>query len=180
MSKSARPRAARARFTRRTVDELTIEDEASFRHVGLYADLKEVLRRAKYTFRVLPGGRHARADRALLLNLTYWSAEAGGDILAESRVPADVVAHVAWHHLAARALASAPRAPLSVEALFLGESIASAFDVYLEGRSEEHTSELQSPDHLVCRLLLEKKKKSQDTSIAAKFAAKCRPHSYVD
>src|SRR5207244_10370980 len=28
-----------------------------------------------------------------------------------------------------------------------------------ELRSEEHTSELQSPDHLVCRLLLEKKKK---------------------
>src|SRR5438552_7281425 len=30
-------------------------------------------------------------------------------------------------------------------------------------RSEEHTSELQSPDHLVCRLLLEKKKKTQNT-----------------
>src|SRR5258708_27870816 len=29
-------------------------------------------------------------------------------------------------------------------------------------RSEEHTSELQSPDHLVCRLLLEKKKKSYE------------------
>src|SRR5258708_31752335 len=28
-----------------------------------------------------------------------------------------------------------------------------------KGRSEEHTSELQSPDHLVCRLLLEKKKR---------------------
>src|SRR5258708_18339088 len=28
-------------------------------------------------------------------------------------------------------------------------------------RSEEHTSELQSPDHLVCRLLLEKKKTNQ-------------------
>src|SRR5258708_19395008 len=28
-------------------------------------------------------------------------------------------------------------------------------------RSEEHTSELQSPDHLVCRLLLQKKKKNQ-------------------
>src|SRR5258708_8806812 len=27
-------------------------------------------------------------------------------------------------------------------------------------RSEEHTSELQSPDHLVCRLLLEKKKQN--------------------
>src|SRR5258708_33497563 len=30
--------------------------------------------------------------------------------------------------------------------------------VSCRGRSEEHTSELQSPDHLVCRLLLEKKK----------------------
>src|SRR5258708_21246772 len=29
-------------------------------------------------------------------------------------------------------------------------------------RSEEHTSELQSPDHLVCRLLLEKKKNRGD------------------
>src|SRR5258708_26088737 len=33
----------------------------------------------------------------------------------------------------------------------------------LQERSEEHTSELQSPDHLVCRLLLEKKKKEQQT-----------------
>src|SRR5258708_23295807 len=33
--------------------------------------------------------------------------------------------------------------------------------VVLGRRSEEHTSELQSPDHLVCRLLLEKKKKKQ-------------------
>src|SRR5258708_30413364 len=32
------------------------------------------------------------------------------------------------------------------------------------GRSEEHTSELQSPDHLVCRLLLEKKKTDQPYS----------------
>src|SRR5258708_11697764 len=30
-------------------------------------------------------------------------------------------------------------------------------------RSEEHTSELQSPDHLVCRLLLEKKKNKENT-----------------
>src|SRR5258708_13379007 len=34
-------------------------------------------------------------------------------------------------------------------------------------RSEEHTSELQSPDHLVCRLLLEKKKNTSPN-----------PHSY--
>src|SRR5437660_8181533 len=32
-------------------------------------------------------------------------------------------------------------------------------------RSEEHTSELQSRGHLVCRLLLEKKKDNQDTTI---------------
>src|SRR5258708_20629072 len=35
--------------------------------------------------------------------------------------------------------------------------------VTLEARSEEHTSELQSPDHLVCRLLLEKKKIHKST-----------------
>src|SRR5258708_6393731 len=34
-------------------------------------------------------------------------------------------------------------------------------DIYRHTRSEEHTSELQSPDHLVCRLLLEKKKQPQ-------------------
>src|SRR5258708_27852233 len=33
-----------------------------------------------------------------------------------------------------------------------------AAEQLVEQRSEEHTSELQSPDHLVCRLLLEKKK----------------------
>src|SRR5258708_24651323 len=31
----------------------------------------------------------------------------------------------------------------------------------VRARSEEHTSELQSPDHLVCRLLLEKKKRKR-------------------
>src|SRR5689334_25379440 len=40
------------------------------------------------------------------------------------------------------------------------------FDVVLDGtdtiRSEEHTSELQSQFHLVCRLLLEKKKNKQN------------------
>src|SRR5258708_27022772 len=35
-----------------------------------------------------------------------------------------------------------------------------------ETRSEEHTSELQSPDHLVCRLLLEKKKRHHTKRLA--------------
>src|SRR5688572_31780581 len=34
----------------------------------------------------------------------------------------------------------------------------------VKGRSEEHTSELQSQSNLVCRLLLEKKKKTSTTS----------------
>src|SRR5688572_30967591 len=36
------------------------------------------------------------------------------------------------------------------------------------GRSEEHTSELQSQSNLVCRLLLEKKKKKKKTNIRNK------------
>src|SRR5258708_10389597 len=39
------------------------------------------------------------------------------------------------------------------------ESVSTLMKIVEEARSEEHTSELQSPDHLVCRLLLEKKKK---------------------
>src|SRR5438552_10551458 len=44
--------------------------------------------------------------------------------------------------------------PQHVESVESAETLAIAFN----SRSEEHTSELQSPDHLVCRLLLEKKK----------------------
>src|SRR5690348_17800651 len=36
-------------------------------------------------------------------------------------------------------------------------------------RSEEHTSELQSPVHLVCRLLLEKKKKTKNKNTDKKL-----------
>src|SRR2546422_4582601 len=40
-------------------------------------------------------------------------------------------------------------------------------------RSEEHTSELQSPLHLVCRLLLEKKKNSKPRAHAHQRASSC-------
>src|SRR5258708_31867690 len=42
-------------------------------------------------------------------------------------------------------------------------------------RSEEHTSELQSPDHLVCRLLLEKKKKNIYAMQTARTIEERRP-----
>src|SRR5207244_11629180 len=49
-------------------------------------------------------------------------------------------------------------------AVFLIQSTRAPLPVLIlaGGRSEEHTSELQSPDHLVCRLLLEKKKKTKN------------------
>src|SRR5256885_9824780 len=53
-----------------------------------------------------------------------------------------------------------PAGPLN-EALATTRLLFGAETVeYRLGRSEEHTSELQSPCNLVCRLLLEKKKKN--------------------
>src|SRR5258708_10031471 len=43
------------------------------------------------------------------------------------------------------------------------------YSLLLPERSEEHTSELQSPDHLVCRLLLEKKNCSQSCKFGRVF-----------
>src|SRR5256885_9180959 len=46
------------------------------------------------------------------------------------------------------------------------------------GRSEEHTSELQSPCNLVCRLLLEKKKKNQHLLTERRPSIHEQPPSY--
>src|SRR2546427_7511573 len=56
--------------------------------------------------------------------------------------------HVLEHHPLA--------ALLRDDALVVGQIVGGGFDAM---RSEEHTSELQSQSNLVCRLLLEKKKK---------------------
>jgi hypothetical protein len=137
MGKTAAPA-----FETRTVDDLVIDDEASFAHVALYADLKDILRREKYEFRVLPKSVNPRWDRALFLNLTFWGAGAGGDVLVDDHLAADVLAHATWHHLAARAFAplrsNGRVSPPSVEALVLGEAIASGFDMYLIGRLLGH------------------------------------------
>src|SRR2546430_6042617 len=42
---------------------------------------------------------------------------------------------------------------------------------YTENRSEEHTSELQSQSNLVCRLLLEKKKKNLSSLMSPKLVS---------
>src|SRR5256885_13016675 len=52
-----------------------------------------------------------------------------------------------------------PAASTSAPACAVSGCPAATAPLMREGRSEEHTSELQSPCNLVCRLLLEKKKK---------------------
>src|SRR5258708_11141258 len=48
---------------------------------------------------------------------------------------------------------------------------APALEAKKPQRSEEHTSELQSPDHLVCRLLLEKKNTEAATNLMTEILA---------
>src|SRR5258708_30392751 len=57
-----------------------------------------------------------------------------------------------------------------------GVAKAAAYQQMKPGRSEEHTSELQSPDHLVCRLLLEKKNKRPATVRCPKGRQLARRH----
>jgi hypothetical protein len=116
------------KLRRLTLKELQIDDEDAFRGVGLYRDLKDVLLASGYRFAVPEAGAaDATWSRVLFLNLTFWGG-AEADVLMDRRVPADVVAHVAWHWLARRELGE------SADAAFMGEAIASAFDLYLVGR----------------------------------------------
>jgi hypothetical protein len=128
-------------FTEVSVDELTIDDEPSFGHVALYGELKQVLRGCEYRFRILPPQLAERWDVALLLNLTFWQAAMRGDVLVDRHLPADVLAHAAWHHLADQALGGQHDEAPCAEALLLGEAIASAFDLYLVGRLLGHSPE---------------------------------------
>src|SRR2546422_3957973 len=66
-----------------------------------------------------------------------------------------------------------------------GWTSGSDVSVALFHRSEEHTSELQSRLHLVCRLLLEKKKKKQNKHSTSRLTMKnaaatdCEPMPYA-
>src|SRR5207244_12748641 len=85
---------------------------------------------------------------------TLFRSVAAGDghLLAEIRVVLEEDGR--RHHLR-----DAGNRPLCLRVLFPEDFVRlGVIDDGGRGRSEEHTSELQSPDHLVCRLLLEKKK----------------------
>src|SRR6266481_2143555 len=59
-----------------------------------------------------------------------------------------------------------PRPDLGAKAMPCTRGVSGMSPTTLPVRSEEHTSELQSQFHLVCRLLLEKKKKPQQSLTA--------------
>lgn len=118
-----------------TLDDLTIEDERSLAGIALYPRLKRALRKVRKTFYVPDRDAPANWDRALFLNLTFWSATEGSEVLHVPSIAADVVAHAAWHHVVGSELARRTHgAKPTAEAMFLGESVASAFDLYLVGR----------------------------------------------
>src|SRR5690554_7156883 len=75
-----------------------------------------------------------------------------------SRSPPSSVSSTTWGRPASMRPMRAASAPAGSARQAVSAASASS------GRSEEHTSELQSRPHLVCRLLLEKKKKKNDCS----------------
>src|SRR5690348_17683916 len=97
-------------------------------------------------------------DAALKANDTV-----GGifEIVAHN-VPPGLGSHAQWDEKLDGRLAQALMSVQAVKAVEIGAGVTAAgsygSEVQDEIRSEEHTSELQSPVHLVCRLLLEKKK----------------------
>lgn len=131
------------RFRSLALDDIRIDDLESFRHVELHGELVQALRRSGYRFRVPEGSAEAPWARVLFLNLTFWAPDGQGDVLPGAHLPADVVAHVAWHHLAQKALEREGATATTVEGSLLGESIASAFDLYLVGRLLGHAPDSQ-------------------------------------
>ena len=117
------------------LDELKIDDEASFKHVAIYHRLKEALRKSEHRFKVAGVGENASWDRVLFLNLTFWSSADDASVLCDDHIAPDEIAHTALHHVVGREVArvSASGAP-SPAALLFSEAIASAFDLYLVGR----------------------------------------------
>lgn len=122
-----------------TLRDLTVDDARSLRGVALYGALRQALLDDGFLFRV-PAKGAIPWRRALFLNLTYWSAAEPADVLTEARIPADVVCHAAWHHVARKHF---PAGPLSADAMFLGEAVASAFDLYLVGRLLRHVPDAE-------------------------------------
>src|SRR5690625_5346485 len=66
-----------------------------------------------------------------------------------------------------------------VDVVALGVEDLPEHALAMQARSEEHTSELQSRGHLVCRLLLEKKKTEGEVRSQAQALPECRAYNSV-
>src|SRR2546422_8199045 len=93
-----------------------------------------------------------RPPRSTLFPYTTLFRSGGGEAMRRAGA-----AHRHEHRAGGRAREQELEPPDLVAAAATGRAV-------LPFRSEEHTSELQSRLHLVCRLLLEKKKKQESTS----------------
>src|SRR5207253_8323384 len=98
--------------------------------------------------------------------LTSSTAWAGPEARSKTVVRCSTVSSAVIDALHARgpAVRALPRAGLGELAEDSAQGVGNLTHRRLGFRSEEHTSELQSRGHLVCRLLLEKKKKKQSQS----------------
>src|SRR2546422_6342089 len=111
--------------------------------------------------------RNIPARRSLLLNAMTLAGVGAMSPMATGQAPAAEHGHLQLAQAVPRAAAaSAALTVKSVERL-AGSATSYAYAVkagpfVFLNRSEEHTSELQSRLHLVCRLLLEKKKKIEE------------------
>src|SRR5256885_12273925 len=71
------------------------------------------------------------------------------------------------HRLDPKESQSVPKSKLGAKPLLIKKTLEAQEAKLKKERSEEHTSELQSPCNLVCRLLLEKKKRTANISATA-------------
>src|SRR2546425_11419710 len=130
------------------------------RELGLL-DPIEKKHNVKIVFRNFASG--APENQAMAAGeLQMASAGMGPAIIAASRLPSTLVAITI---LEQTAILVPKDSPLKSVKELKGKKIAFPGEGSQQYRSEEHTSELQSLAYLVCRLLLEKKKKKQDNSI---------------
>src|SRR5438552_9946396 len=103
------------------------------------------------TTRVSESVTWMKTTMVLFEALGIWSI---AQLLASFGLPRQRILIYAWHPLTVWEFAGSGH----LDAMIIG-FLALALLARHRNRSEEHTSELQSPDHLVCRLLLEKKKR---------------------
>src|SRR3954447_19422648 len=69
-----------------SLDELEIDDERSLRHIAVYRQLKAMLIASGYRFHRPAAGTWMSWDRALFLNLTFWNASEGADVLCDEHI----------------------------------------------------------------------------------------------